>query len=94
MRSGAIVFVSTLSRDKLVAQEVFGVVVDDEVEFLFREAAMLRLSFVNPVDDGRGQLWSDVRVCGHGVGLHHMGAMGHILPRCQGSRMQHLCNKF
>ena len=37
---------------ELVAHAVFDVVVDDEVLFLFREAAMLRRPFVDLVDDG------------------------------------------
>lgn len=68
--------------------------VDDEVEFLFRETETLRRPFVDLVGDGLGELRDDVRDCGHGVVLRQVGAMGSILPQCQGNRLQHLCNKF
>ncbi len=42
----------SLSGVELVAHAVLDVVVDDEVQLLFREAVVLRQQFVDLVDDG------------------------------------------
>ena len=52
----------SLSRIQRDAHAVLDVVVDDEVQFFFREAVVLRQQLINLVDDGLGELYADLKL--------------------------------